>query len=531
MLRALVSFLLFLVYESYGNAQELGEAEALIQKGAFPRAQFLLEHALTLDPTNTDILYRLGYVHYRQRNLKAAEQQFRAVVKLAPPALHSRYFLGRIALAENRPKESIEWLEPVVASSEAIFDAPSQLAKAYELTGQDARAAEALRAAVAQRPWDSALYYRLGRLYQKLDRPELARDALATSQRMKSADRESVQLLQELAEYTARQQKPEALRVCDALLARSDLDPNTWVAAGVLLGRAGWQQEALRAFEAAARRERSLFQAQFNQGLALLKLGRAQEAEQPLRNAVALLPQSMEANSALGLVYVLANRFRDAKPPLESAHRLEPANRKVTALLALACIRTGIPREAIPLLRPLLAAPNPEPQPFLLLMEALNAAEDPAGALSVAERARARFPDAPQVQMAAAQQLARIGRYQEAGKGFARVVELAPDNADAWLGKADALQKAGEHARAVESYERALALSADLLAARLGLARSLVALRRFEDARHSLEQALLVHPNAPQLRVELARVYARLGKPELAAEQTHILEQLQHRSP
>jgi Tfp pilus assembly protein PilF len=119
-----------------------------------------------------------------------------------------------------------------------------------------------------------------------------------------------------------------------------------------------------------------------------------------------------------------------------------------------------------------------------------------------------------------------MGRYQEARPAFEKTLAVAPGIPEAELGLADTLQKAGEHAPAVERYRAALKHPGTAIAARLGLARSLIALRQLEEARAVLEQGLPLHPSEASLRIELSRVYARLGKPDLAAEQTKIVEQL-----
>src|SRR5690242_20305898 len=97
------------------------QAEEKIEAGNFVSAEVLLQQALRQTPENTEALYRLGYVQYRRRRLALARSSFAAVVKLAPPAHDSRYFLGRISLLENKPKEAIQWLEPVVASGQTHF--------------------------------------------------------------------------------------------------------------------------------------------------------------------------------------------------------------------------------------------------------------------------------------------------------------------------------------------------------------------------------------------------------------------------
>jgi Tfp pilus assembly protein PilF len=133
--------------------------------------------------------------------------------------------------------------------------------------------------------------------------------------------------------------------------------------------------------------------------------------------------------------------------------------------------------------------------------------------------------------MAVAQQLARMGRYQEARPAFEKTLAIAPGVPEAELGLADTLQKAGEHTRAAERYRAILTHPTTAIPARLGLARSLIAQRNIEEARTVLEQGLPLHPSEASLRIELSRVYARLGKPDLAAEQTRIVEQLRAADP
>ena len=128
--------------------------------------------------------------------------------------------------------------------------------------------------------------------------------------------------------------------------------------------------------------------------------------------------------------------------------------------------------------------------------------------------------------MALAQQLSRVGRYQEARPVFERVLQLEPGQPEASLGLADGLQKAGEQEAAVEAYGVAMNYRSTTLAARLGSARSLVSLKRLEQARRMLEEGLGSHASEPSLHLELSRVYARLGLTDLAAREAQLVNQL-----
>jgi tetratricopeptide (TPR) repeat protein len=481
-----------------------------------------LRQAARQAPADTDVLYRLGYVEYRQRKLAPARQHFAAVVKLAPPAHSSRYFLGRIALLENKPREAVGWLEPVVTAGDSTFDAASQLARALAAAGESAKAIAPLRMAIASAPWDGSLLYRLGQLYRQTGENELAKDAFATSARLKAVAREDVESLMRTSELLAAGKPGEAMERCGPILHRAEVDPDLLVALGVIFGSANRQAEALSIFERAAAGAPALFQAQFNYGLGLVKNGRASEAVAPLKRAFELLPQSQEAAVTLGLAAVMAKQYAVAAAALDRAWSRDPANSRVAALLATARLRTGAVDKALPLLRDAIERNPKDANLRLLLVEALDADHDAEGALEAAGSAQRSFPDSPQVQMAAAQQLVKAGRYEQAGTAFEQVLKLRPALAEAELGLADSLQKSGRPEAALEHYRSA----GQVLPARLGQARCLVALRRFPEAREVLERALPEFPSDPTLRLELSRVYARLGESSLAAEQARIVEQL-----
>ncbi|MCC6540025.1 MAG: tetratricopeptide repeat protein, partial [Bryobacterales bacterium] len=499
----------------------------------FTAAANVLAQALRQHPHSAEVLYRLGYVEFRQRKLIAARGRLLRVLQLAPPAHNARYFLGRIALLENKPREAAAWLEPVAAARASSFDAASQLALAYAASAQPRRAIAPLQQAIAETPWDGALYYRLGRLHQQLNEPELARQALQTSERLKSANREDVETLMETSRLLAEGRPREAVALgTEKIAERPEADPNSLVALGVVYGRAGLDASAADAFARAVARDAALFAAQYNHGLALLRAGRQAEALDPLARAVELLPQSTDAALAFSLAAVMTQKYAEAVAPLERLMKSPGAagNPRVPLLLATAYLRTGAPGKAAPLLRPAAAQ---DPSAALLLIEALAAAQDPAGALQAAQGAAARFPKHQAAQLALARQLTRAGRYQLARPAFEAALTLAPagqPQPEAELGLADSLQKSGEHAAAIGHYHVALAHPATELPARLGLARSQLATRALTEARRTLEQGLEAHSDDVALRLELSRVYARLGEQELAAHESKIVEQLQQRS-
>ncbi len=471
-------------------------------------------------------VYNNAYRLFEARDLNGARREFSRLVQAGPLALKARYFLGRIALLESKPAEAVQWLEPVAGSDPPVFDVDAQLVKAYLDTGQLEKARTLIERAITRTPWDGALHYRLGRIYQQMGESDKASQEFAASVRLKTEDREWVQLLLECSRHIAGGEQAEAIRVRDVLLANQSLDPDVLVAAGLAFAAAGMHQQSLEPFETAAKRDPAFFQAQYNTGLALLKLARAGDAVPPLKAALRLNPDSVDANSALSVAYVMGERYTDALPALERWHELQPANPRAFIMLALAHLRTGSPGKAALLLEKLLSTPQKDPKPYFLLIEALNATEQQKRALDVADEAARRFPALPQAHLAKAQQLARVGRYAEAGPEFARTLEGAPSQMDAILGLGEVQQKAGEYLASLQTYQRALTLDATNPTAALGAARDLVQLQRAAEARQLLEASIGAHPENSQLHFELSRVYARLGERDLAAQQTRLFNQL-----
>lgn len=517
--------------EGASTAQLLAKAEGRIEAGDFGAAETVLRQALAGSNADTQVLYRLGYVEYRQRKLGPARSHFTEVVRLSPPAYYSRYFLGRIALLENQHTEAIRWLEPIVSDQQTVFDAAAQLATAYAGAGLRGKAIVATQMALASAPWDAPLYYRLGRLYSEAGQKALAAEAFENSRRLRSTTREDIGVLMRAAQLAGEGKMTEAIDAGEVIRSRKQADPNALVALGVIYGVRGLQAEALGLFERATALDPKFFQAQYNRGLALMKLNRASDSAEPLSRAVALLPESVDANRAYGLALIINRQYKEAVDPLNRAWQGNNTDGRVGALLATANLRAGNPARAIELLQSEAVQSMNDPAPLLLLVEALNLTEKPGGALEAAQKAAKRFADAPQAQLALAQQLARMGRYQDAQPVFAAALKLAPGLTEAELGMADTLARGGEHETALPHYLAAARNERTELAARTGLGRSLIALRRFEEAQKVLEEGVALHPSEAALHVELSRAYARLGKRDLAAEHSRIVDRLRSQEP
>jgi tetratricopeptide (TPR) repeat protein len=506
----------------------LRQVRLLIDRREFAKALVVLNTAKRENGPDSGVLYLRGYVLYRLDRLSEAKQELKIVLTVDPQNLQSRYILGRIAQSEGQQVAAIHWLEPCAGADPPVEDAQARISKLYWETGQIEQARAWTEKAVLAAPWDGSLHYRLGRIYQQVGREELAKKEFAESVKTKTADSEGVQKLMECSRDLSTQDMVAALRIRSEFLNRPALDPDLLIALGTSFATSGVPEQAIELFQSAATRDPKFFQAQFNLGLAMLNLKRPQEAIRPLEASLRLVPESKQANAALALAYVMQGKFKEAVVPLEIAREADPHDRKTAGLLSVAYYRSGAAARAIPILRESLEQSKDDPKFYFLLVDCLNATEQQQEALTVASDAVERFPGLAQAWLGKAQQLARLGKYHEAGPLFARAAQLAPEQVEALLGLAEAQQKDGDYQAALETYQRAAAKDGDVTAA-LGIARSLIFLGRVTEARTILEQSATGNASNSQVHFELSRVYARLGEKELAEEQTRIVQQLRAR--
>lgn len=505
-----------------GVVLHVRQARVLVEQGKFAEALQLLNSASPGERRDARFFYLRGYVNYRLNRFRAAEGDLRASVAAAPPGLESRYILGRIAEVEGRKAEAVRWMEPSAKAQPPIEDSAARLSKLLWELGHTAEALGWTERALTLAPWDGALHYRLGRIYQQRGEESRARAEFALSTSSKSADSEGVRDLMECARALEVGDKAAAETIRSKFLAAPALDPDLLVALGTTFATAGSPAEALQLYQRAAASDPSFLQAQFNLGLALLHVNDPSGAVAPLETSVRIAPDSKDPNAALALAYVLQDRYSEAVAPLEIAHAADPRDRKTSGLLSVAYSRSGSPGKAIPVLHQMLADANDDPKVNFLLVDCLNAVDRQQEALAIATEAATRFPQIAKSWLSKGQQLARLGRYREAAPAFEQAVSIDPNQKEAFAGLADSQQKDGRYEAALDAYRKA----GPDLAAQLGEARCLTFLARFAEARDVLELAAQSNGQDSRVHAELSRVYAHLGDKKRAAEETRAAQRL-----
>ena len=146
------------------------------------------ERAVELAPTNPELRYQVGSVLHRMMEYSRSAEVFLQVVQLDPLNAEAHVLRGEALARLGRNEEAIGSLERGLALKPKSAAAHVALGRAYRSAGNTEEALRHLSKGAATDP-DGTVHYQLFLLYRELNRPEEARAALATSQRLRAHGR------------------------------------------------------------------------------------------------------------------------------------------------------------------------------------------------------------------------------------------------------------------------------------------------------------------------------------------------------
>jgi tetratricopeptide (TPR) repeat protein len=512
---------------SAANAQQLlDSASGLIRQNRYPEAVRMLQQAEIASPQSPAIHHYLGYALWKQDKWTAAKTEFQKAHELDAKNSYTLYFLARIAQSTQHVSESIRYYENILSLGPAIYDTNQRLGQLYIDSGQLGKARDRIDAALQQTPWDSALYYQLGRIDQKTGHPSAARDEFASAGRLKDTSQVAVQHLLALDQAASSHQADEVERLRAQLLAEAAADPEILESAGVLLSRAGLYDQAREPLARSAQLDPNSFEAHCNLGLTLLHLNLDRDAEASLLAASKLQPDSLEVNRALAVLYVEQNRNSEAIQRLRGADRESPGDAKVLSLLGQQYLQGHFVKDAVASLREAVKLQPSDPNLRFLLIDAYRAEDDDADGIPAAMDAVRLFPDSGRADYEVAEELVNAGRFDDAHPFAEQAVQKDAQLVEGWNALADLDAKKGNYELALKEFVQAQSLDPSNVDTARGIAQNLIRLQRYDEALSHIQKALNAHPRDAVLYFNLMQAYTRTGQREQAAKAAATYEQL-----
>ena len=512
---------------SAADVKQLFDAASdLIARSRYAEAARLLRQAEALAPGESSVHHYLAYALWKQDQWGPAETEFQKAHQLDPQNPYTLYFLARIAQSTGKPGESIRDYEAILRLGPAIYDTDQQLGQLYFDHGQIEKAREHIEQALKQTPWESSLYFQLGKIDQKTGRAAAAREEFSAAERLKNVGQQSVQHLLELDRAASDHDAGQIDSLRTALLAEASQDPEILQSVGVLLGRAGLYDQAREPLKRCVKLDPESFEAEYNLGVTLLRLHSDREAEASLLAALKLHPDSVEANRGLAVLYVGQNRNLEAIERLRAVNRASAGDGKILSLLGQQYLQGHFVKDAIATLQQAAELAPRDPGVRLLLAQAYRALNEDDQGLKAAQEALGISPDSGPAAYEVAQELAALGRYEDARPYAERAAKKQPDLAEAWNLLGDLDSKSGKYEAALEDFRQAQSLDASNLDAARGVADNLIHLRRYDEARTQLRKDIDDHPQDARLYFSLVQLYTRTGDREAASKAAAVYQEL-----
>jgi tetratricopeptide (TPR) repeat protein len=351
-----------------------------------------LEKAIALEPKLVGAHLSLAQVYILQGKPKLAEPMFRRVLKLDPSNEAAKMALARsetenresavafgVLLAkEGRATEAIDILERADKTGAPSFELAFNLAGAYLVNNEPARALEAYDRALALKPdslpalrqaatiaerqgelerslsyWirakkiepnDPEILLGFGRVCLRMDLLDDAEPALLKAAELKP-DEPAYQYTLAAAKVGKRQFEA-AQRLIEALVEKRPADPQLQYALGSILYIQGHLPEAAARLRESIRLQPGQLASNYYLALVARDQGNEAEAIRILEKLLQRYPEHAASSEALGGMLMSAQRYAEAETSLRNAVRLNPKSVKANYQLGLLLARMGRKAEA-----------------------------------------------------------------------------------------------------------------------------------------------------------------------------------------
>jgi Tfp pilus assembly protein PilF len=301
------------------------------------RAEICYQRAHLLDPSSYRWAYYLGVVQANRGKPSEAAEAFREALRLEPSYLPARSRLAESLRESGSVKEARKIFEAVVNSNPGDAQARYDLGQACRSDNDLNAAVESFRKACELFPNFGAAHYALAHLYERLGKPDLAREELN---------------LYEKNRY-------DIPGVNDPLLAAVTelyINPESLVQSGIEYANQGKLEKAVAEEEKALQIDPKLFKAHVNLISFYGRLHEFEKAEDHYQLAREINPASPESYHNYGVLLVEEGKYQTAEQQFRKALEIDPWHAEALTSLGLLLERRGQQQQAMDAYRKAIAA-------------------------------------------------------------------------------------------------------------------------------------------------------------------------------
>ncbi|GAB4347659.1 MAG: tetratricopeptide repeat protein [Candidatus Abyssubacteria bacterium] len=434
-----------------------------------PAARQSFIEALSLDLDNTEALFSLGRLEFREKNFDEAQRRFEKVIDIDPEHVEARFMQAEIFMQKQDFDTAEAQLKKTIEIDPSYTPALLGLAKIYRFTQQYERAADILTKILIDNPDDVR-----------------ARAALAEV-------------------YFAVNRHDDARREADTLLKAAPANPAAHLLLGAICVKQKDYEKAVIHLTMAAGSETASAHTHYLLGLALNETQHSAQAIAAFQRALSLEPDNVPSRLMLAQTHLREGAFEAAGREIGYVLSKEPENEFARHLW----VRVQAIRQTFEYIDSLLASEGVSEKNAEKIKAALRAfhANDLSTTQSICQELLAD-------ESGSAMPLNLIGlvslkqdRLDEALRYFHEASVLNPAFGASYVNMANVYMALGNPAEAVQNYRKALDLYPDDNALRLRFVKALTLMNLYDEAELFLKKQIQETPDQFSYRLALAELF------------------------
>jgi putative PEP-CTERM system TPR-repeat lipoprotein len=450
------------IKKTYGEMPFVEYLNAVIafQNKELQKAEDSLTKVLNAAPNHPQSLLLMGSVAYAQGKLETAENNLSRYLKIAPRHLPAIKLLAAARMKLKQPKQALEILQTVEASSQSDPQFMALLGSAYMQNNQLDKGTEALEKAAKLAPDVAAIQTQLalGHIASgKVDQ------AVGNLEHAVSLDQGVVQADVMLVMAQVQQKKyDQAIKTADKLSSKMPDNPMPYHLKAAAYKAKGDKTNARKQWQLALEKKADYATAAINLANLALEEGDTKAAEIEYQKLLKNSPENLSALIGLAQLSEKRRDYAAMERWLNKAHDLNPKALQPSIMLSRYHLAKNEPMKALEKMRE--AHSNNEDNPMALY-------------------------ELGKVQLAA-------GQNSNAIHSFRKLEDKAKNNPELFflLGKALKAEKSSQEA--VAAWEKAVSIKTDYLPAEAALAEESLQQKQFDKAEQLALEIQKKHPQS-----------------------------------
>jgi tetratricopeptide (TPR) repeat protein len=525
------------------------------ENGYFEQAALHFAKAIEIDPRKHNVHAALGIARYQQgpEHDGEAREQFLAELSATPGDYTSLYYLGLIAIRQQKTNDAESWLEKAIAAQPESREANFSLGQARLDSGHLNEAVAAFRRSLQLSPAEersqeaARTHALLGQALARLGRHDESEAELAEMKKLEpettSSDRSTADAKErrfDLASSTELQgvlrttdSKPEPLGPKESAYAKSlqDLAGEAFHNLGVIDARASRFASATDEFAQTAKWNPTIEKLDRNWGMAAFRAERYDQAIGPLARELQKNQKDGAIRQMLGLSYYMTDQFGKSADVFRPILHELPDNPGLLYAAGAALVRSGDSSAGRPLLLRMQELGANSAEAHVMIAQAYSDQSHFVEALEELQRAEGLNPKLSDLHFAIGMVYLKQGKLEDAVPEFEKELSVNPGSVSSKYQIAYIRIQQHQVQEAIPLLSDVLTQKPEYGDGHYQMGKALLETGDANAAIQHLEKSVELQPKQPYGYYQLSLAYRRAGRTNDADKALHNFQLLKDKAP